>query len=234
MKIDSINSLLDSNFKIESIKAILLDFGGVIYDIAPERTVKTFYKMAAKNSTYKTLSAVNYDTLPYLSDYESGLINSEQFRQKSATTLGIDVCKEIDEAWNETLVDLKPNAIDSIIKMSNYYDLFLLSNTNEIHFNYFAPRCKELFSRFKKLFLSYKMGVHKPDKEIFLKAANEIELNPQNILFIDDSSANIVAAASLNFMALRVDPAENAIMKLSELLHTVKSSSHISMEFSTR
>lgn len=203
------------------IKALLLDFGGVLYDIAPERTISEFMKLSAPNSKFRELTAYNYSTMPFLSEYEKGAISTELFRQQAADLLGIAPSIAIDKAWNQTLLGVKSNMDRVLEELAAEYPLYLLSNTNELHHNYFAEECDIIFKPFKKCYFSYQIKMHKPDSSIFLAVANDLSLEPKDILFADDMRDNIEAAKQLGFNTYQVDEKQNSLYNLLNYLHSV-------------
>ena len=203
------------------IKALLLDFGGVLYDIDPQRTINEFMKLSTPNSKFRELTEYNYSTMPFLSEYEKGAISSEQFREQAAALLGIAPSIAIDNAWNQTLLGIKANMDRVLEELAADYPLYLLSNTNEIHHNYFAEECDIIFKSFKRCYFSYQMEMHKPDSSIFLAVAKDLSLEPKDILFADDMQANIDAANQLGFNTYKVDEQSNSMYNLSNYLHSV-------------
>ena len=203
------------------IKALLLDFGGVLYDIDPQRTINEFMKLSTPNSKFRELTEYNYSTMPFLSEYEKGAISSEQFREQAAALLGIAPSIAIDNAWNQTLLGIKANMDRVLEELAADYPLYLLSNTNEIHHNYFAEECEVIFKTFTRCYFSYQMNIHKPDLDIFTNISNELSIAPNEILFADDMQANIDAANQLGFNTYKVDEQSNSIYNLSNYLHSV-------------
>ncbi len=203
------------------IKALLLDFGGVLYDIDPQRTINEFMKLSAPNSKFRELTEYNYSTMPFLSEYEKGAISSEQFREQAAALLGIAPSIAIDNAWNQTLLGIKANMDRVLEELAADYPLYLLSNTNEIHHNYFAEECEVIFKTFTRCYFSYQMNIHKPDLDIFTNISNELSIAPNEILFADDMQANIDAANQLGFNTYKVDEQSNSMYNLSNYLHSV-------------
>jgi HAD superfamily hydrolase (TIGR01509 family) len=70
-------------------------------------------------------------------------------------------------------------------------------------------------------FVSCRMGLRKPDPEIFLRAARELGLQPEQCLFIDDRANNCDAARGVGMRALHFQgdvPALRAELKRLELL----------------
>jgi putative hydrolase of the HAD superfamily len=55
---------------------------------------------------------------------------------------------------------------------------------------------------FDKQYLSYEIGLRKPNKNIYEYVLNDIQKQPQECLFIDDSFANIKGAESAGIQTL--------------------------------
>ena len=80
--------------------------------------------------------------------------------------------EQVENAWNAMLVDLPQSRLDYIKNLKNNYQIFLLSNTNEIHIKAFRKNIGEekwiaFSSLFDKMYLSHQIGVRKPNKEDF-------------------------------------------------------------------
>ncbi|WP_225429994.1 HAD-IA family hydrolase [Deinococcus detaillensis] len=68
------------------------------------------------------------------------------------------------------------------------------------------------------------LGVHKPEAEVFLLAAQVLEVEPAAVLFLDDKLENVLAARAVGMRAELVDlsgQAEGAIWELEEVLKLV-------------
>lgn len=72
-----------------------------------------------------------------------------------------------------------------------------LSNLDRFNGEYF--KAKGHFKDFDRLFFSYEMEMVKPNNKIFLKIIKDLELDPREILFIDDQPDNIEAAKKFSF-----------------------------------
>ena len=71
---------------------------------------------------------------------------------------------------------------------------------------------------FKEVFLSYRLNLSKPGKEVFLKVIEKAGFDPQESLFIDDARANIETAASVGFKTLFYDVNKNLEEELAKIL----------------
>jgi putative hydrolase of the HAD superfamily len=82
------------------------------------------------------------------------------------------------------------------------YRLYLLSNTNPIIMDWalsadFPANGRILSDYFDKMYLSFQMGITKPDRRIFDRMIADAGMIPSETLFIDDSPANVATAARL-------------------------------------
>ena len=93
------------------------------------------------------------------------------------------------------------NADDVAWLRSEGYRVFLLSNGNDLHFD-FINRKYGLDAHFERLFLSQRMHMAKPEESIFLEVVQTIAAgwngdgvyNPHCTLFVDDIETNRRAA----------------------------------------
>lgn len=63
------------------------------------------------------------------------------------------------------------------------------------------------------VFLSFEMGLKKPNVEIFRKVLDSVPFKPEEILFIDDLDLNIDAASSLGIKTCKISGKELAKIK---------------------
>ena len=77
-----------------------------------------------------------------------------------------------------------------------HHRLMLLSNTNELHYEYLAER-SSLESLFDEIILSYKVNCQKPHRQIYEILIEKADCDPREILFIDDLAENIEGAKEL-------------------------------------
>ena len=189
-------------------KFIIFDLGGVIIDIDFDRTFQAFGKLSGKPK--EELAKATFLTKAY-EKYESGLISDNEFRSEIRFKLNINSSdSEIDDAWNALLLDFNPLALAEIQNMSGKTPLFLLSNTNRIHFQYCNQMLhnqlggSDFHSLFDKLFLSYEMGCRKPGDDIYNQVIEVLDCQPNEILFIDDMEANIEVANRIGFQTIHL------------------------------
>ena len=116
----------------------------------------------------------------------------EEVRQMTATNADDEA---IIHAWNVLLTPVTENRLQRLRELREKgHRLFLLSNTNDMHWQYCGH---QLDGCFERVFLSYEMRLAKPDTAIFAEVLRQAEIDASDTLFIDDNADNIAAAASL-------------------------------------
>ena len=186
--------------KRKGIKNLIVDFGGVLIDLDRQRCLENFRELGLPDVEH-TLDL--YHQQDFFQQYERGLISSADFRNVIREKIGRDVADaRIDAAWNSFLVSIPTYKLDLLLALRKDYVVYLLSNTNEIHWEWscehaFPYKAFRVEDYFEHIFLSYEMKMAKPDEEIFRKVLDDAGLDPKETFFIDDSEANCLTARSL-------------------------------------
>jgi putative hydrolase of the HAD superfamily len=206
---------------MSNYKAVLLDFGNVIININPELTIEAFSEISG-NSVERIRQKITNSQL--FRRYESGMFDDDEFREIVRQTIGYPFSdQEIDWAWNRLLLDVPNKRVELLLELKGRYPLYLLSNTNNIHINasnqIFQSRhgISSIEILFDKLFLSYEMGLWKPDEEIYLKVLEEIGMPATDVLFIDDNELNIQSAKEIGFQTILHDPQSRDLTEYFDL-----------------
>jgi putative hydrolase of the HAD superfamily len=124
------------------------------------------------------------------------------------------------------LLDIPQHRVDFLREVAKKYRIFLLSNTNSIHVTEFTRMNDKVFGKgvfesiFEQHYYSCKMGMRKPDAEIFEYVLSENNLDRTKTLFIDDSIQHVegVKAVGLTADWLRVENGESIEEKFAGLL----------------
>ena len=183
------------------IKNIIFDLGGVILDI--DETV--VYKELEKLGINTTELAHSKEFIELMSKFDTGVYTAPTFRKKTKALLGLDKMtdKRFDDIWNAMLLDIPRERIEAIEKVKKHYKIFLMSNTNVIHYDLYIRDLQlrfgynEFDELFHKSYFSFAEHLEKPDPRFFELILDHEQLLPEETLFIDDSKKNIEAAQSL-------------------------------------
>ena len=81
------------------------------------------------------------------------------------------------------------------------FPLFLLSNTNALHFDYIKERFGLILEPFRAFILSYRVGSRKPEPAIYQSLIRQAGRPPEEILFLDDKVSFVAGALSQGLTA---------------------------------
>ena len=95
------------------------------------------------------------------------------------------------------------------------YKVCLLSNLKEIDYEKFLQNFDT--SIFDEMFLSYKLGMLKPDDNIYQYVIDKLKASPEDIYFFDDNKENVDSAIRNGIQAYQVTGL-NIKEKISEIL----------------
>jgi len=209
---------------VKTIRNIIFDLGGVILNINPLLTVEAFHKLGW-NDFYKGDNQSLNKELFY--NLEKGNSSPEVFRNTVRQMIDKQMTdEEIDLAWTAMILDIPADRVSYLIELKKSYRLYLLSNTNEIHRIKFHRSFKEdfgysFYDLFEHNFYSHKMGMRKPNPQIYVQALKEANLNPEETLFIDDMVENIAVAKTTGMNVLHIEPG-TLLEKLPGYLEGIK------------
>ena len=181
----------------KNIKNIVFDLGGVLIDLDFKSAINGLQKAGFAN-VKEQLQA--FDREGIFQKFELGEISADEFRASIRKNSSVSLTdEEVDSLWNLMLLEIPREKLELILDLRSKYMVYLLSNTNSIHWDYV---CKNAFNYrgfrmddyFEETFLSYEMHLAKPDKAIFEKMLQDANLLPEETLFIDDLEANCKAA----------------------------------------
>ena len=154
------------------IKNIVFDLGGVLCGLDAERCIRAFHQIGAEEVA---VYVEEHRVEDLFLQSELGYITTEEFCEevRRITQRPIDD-EKIVWAWNELLTGITPERRQAVVELSKKYRLFVLSNTNDMHWKKWEassllPLKGEVFKDgvFEKCFLSYELHLAKPQREIF-------------------------------------------------------------------
>ena len=159
------------------IKAIIFDFGNVIYKLDRYSFLKEISKLTGVSKL--ELISLFYESSDIMKLYQSGHINSDQFLDKILAKYNINISRDelIDLYASDFLIPIEKN-LDLVRRLKPNYKLGLLSNTNELDFKHGIKKCS-IIDLFDAITLSFEVGYIKPEREIYLDILNKLNLIPE-------------------------------------------------------
>lgn len=182
------------------IQNLLIDFGGVIIDLNRARCIDGL-RRAGAGQLAGLLNDFHQEGL--FMQYELGRISTAEFRAHIRSCCSNSLSDtQIDALWNSFLVGIPAGKLELLLRLRKRYRLYLLSNTNELHWEWscahaFTWQGHQVTDFFDRIYLSYRMQMAKPDISIFQSVLADAGLRPEETLFLDDSEVNCMAARSL-------------------------------------
>ena len=181
------------------IEVVYFDLGKVIVDFDHSRAAQELLKVTPLS--LKEAMAVLSDG-ELVSEYETGRLSSQEHYRKVCRRLQMEVSIEkFRELWGSMFLP-EPLLSESFLQdLKKRYRLMLLSNTNEIHFDFLIEHYP-ILRMIEERLLSYQAGCMKPEARIFELAIKKAGVAPESIFFIDDRLENIEAAQRAGIQAL--------------------------------
>ena len=109
--------------------------------------------------------------------------------------------EEFVDIWN-SLLSTKETIVPLVRRLKLRHHLVLGSNTDAIHFAHAVERFPVL-KDFEQYFLSYEMGLFKPDPAFFHYILKTLDNRPTDCIFIDDRAENVETALAVGIPSYR-------------------------------
>jgi glucose-1-phosphatase len=190
------------------IRNIIFDLGNVLVNVEYARFQRKIFDCGVDEQKYNNFfMGGSYRLLRY----ESGEISSDEFVTRCITGLELKLKPdEFSDAFNDMFSEIKP--MSEIVKKlaeEGKYNLFLLSNTSPLHFEFIKQKY-EFVNLLHKFGLSYEMKALKPESVIYQKAIEHLGIKPEESLFIDDLKENCEGAEKFGIKTICYDKNNHA------------------------
>lgn len=179
------------------MKLLVFDMGHVFVDFEWDVVCEGFCRVSGKSREelrrdFRRVAGLGY---------ESGMISTADFLSELNQYLGTRIDLEQFKAlWTVTFRENVEMA-ELLSKLKERLPLYLLSNTNEIHFEH-LERSFNVTRHFAEVILSYKVGCSKPDPGIYHEVLRRCALPAEACLFVDDLEPNVEAAKALGMQTI--------------------------------
>ena len=193
---------------------LLIDFGGVLTTSVWDSFADFCREKKLEEDAVKRLFREDPEALAELRGLETGQLSEDEFELRFAKRLGLGEASDLIDSMfrgmrpDELMVAATRDARSSGIRTG------LVSNSWSTS-HYDRDLLAELFDA---VVISAEVGMHKPQPEIYLLAADRLGLAPARCVFVDDLRENCAGAEAVGMTAiLHRDPAET-IARMEELL----------------
>ena len=202
-------------------RAVIFDMGGVLVDLDIDGCKTAFKRILDYQKIDEIIDPCHQKGI--WGDLEEGVLSADEFRKivLSGSRPGA-VPQEVDEAMSYILMGIEPYKVELLRKMAESYDLYMLSNNNEISIKrsskMFADAGIPMEKIFRKCFLSYQMKALKPSATFYKRVMEEIGRPSDELLFIDDSQKNVDGAIAAGLPAVYYKPGSDLAAMLADVL----------------
>ncbi len=208
-----------------AIRAVLWDFGGVLTD-SPFDAFRDYERAHTLPPNFiRSLNARNPDTNAW-ARFERSEISLEEFdvafaaeaREAGHAVRGCEVVKLL-------YGPIRPEMVEAMRRCGRYYRNACLTNNVNAGSGHGLPtsdaRAAEvarILAMFDVVIESRKVGARKPDPAFYRIALDNLEIEPQQAVYLDDLGINLKPARALGMHTIKVDESSEALTALEDLL----------------
>jgi len=193
------------------IHFVLFDLGGVLIDPGGVGPMRELSGIRSDEELWARWLGCRW-----VRRFEAGGCTPEEFAAGVVADWDLDLAPAdfLEEFSDWTGVPL-PGASELVVAVEAAVPVGCLSNTNATQWaaTYDAM---PLTGAFAHRFLSFELGMVKPDREIFDAVAARLPVPRTHVLFLDDNTANVGAAAAAGYVARRVRGVDEARTAVTE------------------
>ena len=181
------------------VDVVVFDLGGVLAQFGGVERMRALSGIDDDEEIWR-----RWLTCDWVRRFERGGCSPEDFAAGVVGDWGLDVTAErFLTEFGTWLVGPLPGAQQLVAEVKSTVPVAVLSNTNKVHWDAGAGAWP-LLELFDHAFLSFELGMVKPDPEIFVHVVDALGVAAQRVLFLDDNRLNVDQARHVGMRAERV------------------------------
>jgi glucose-1-phosphatase len=181
-------------------KWLVFDLGGVLVEYIGGGRLKGWMRHPVNDVELSRLWLFS----PTVRALESGRLGGAEFARDIIEELDLDVPIDMFlEEFPGFVTGYYPGAEEMLTTLSAKLPLAMLSNTNSLQWERLIQTTSTA-SLFRRVFLSFRTGYLKPDRDAFAFVIKELGCEPGQIVFFDDNPANVRGALDVGIYAVHV------------------------------
>jgi glucose-1-phosphatase len=195
----------------DPVELVLFDLGGVLIELAGVRPMLELTGIESEEELWR-----RWLTCRWVRRFESGACSETEFAAGVVADWQLDISPAAFlDAFRSWPVGPLPGAAELVAQTRSSVATGCFSNTNALHWHD-RISAWPLTSLFDHRFLSFELGLLKPDVGAFAQVADMVQVRASRVLFLDDNAMNVAGAASAGFQAIRVAGVDEARQRLAE------------------
>lgn len=201
------------------IKLFVFDLGKVILPFEHRQIAVKLHEASMIRDRFKPDDVFQFlfdHSRGFVNVYEEGRTTSRDFFMKLRERYKLDLeFEEFKEIWNNIFEeDPAVNEVILYLKKKGY-PVFLLSNTNEMHFTYIMEKYP-IINYLDEWILSFEVGAKKPSARIYDTIFEKKTVERHEVIYIDDIPEYIEAAAARGIPGIVYRKAEDIWKVINE------------------
>ena len=192
---------------------MLFDFGGVLTTPVWDSFASFCRTEGLDPDAIKNLFRTDPEALKDLRGLETGTLSESEFEATFGKRLGLENPDGLIDSMFAGMKPLEP-MVEAVrrIRASDLLTGLVSNSWSTAHYD------RELLAElFDAVVISAEVGLHKPQPEIYLVAAERLGIEPAQCLFVDDLKENCEGAEAVGMTAIRHRDAPETIARLAEL-----------------
>ncbi len=194
------------------IRALALDLGNVLVQVDHLRFCRRLADLAGLTPQEVYVRVFESNLEP---GFDTGRLSAEDFHQRVMEHFGVALpFAQFCSWWNDIFAPMAGMA-ELVSRLAARYPLYLVSNTNTLHFAHIRENYEAL-GHFQKFILSFEVGSRKPEPGIYQALIRQTGLPPSQTLFVDDKPAFVAAARQQGLTAWQFTSAAGFVRELQD------------------
>jgi len=184
---------------VGAIELVLFDLGGVLVELRGVTSMAELSGIADEDELWRRWLDCRWVRM-----FESGECGPEEFSRGVVDDWRLAVePSEFLDVFAKWPTGPMEGAEDLVSDVATRVEVGCLSNTNALHWDGQVEHWP-LIAHFDPCLLSHRLGLVKPDREVFERVAEVLHVEPIHVLFLDDNLVNVESARSVGFRGQHV------------------------------
>ncbi len=182
-----------------AVDIILFDLGGVLVDFGGVGPMRELSGIESDDELWR-----RWLTCRWVRSFERGGCSAEEFAAGVVGDWDLPITPdEFLDGFSTWLGGPLAGSDELVGAVRSLVPVGCLSNTNSLHWDQHFSQWP-LLDMFDRRFLSFELGMLKPDREVFDRVAELLAVPTNRILFLDDNELNVEGATAAGFRARHV------------------------------
>ena len=196
----------------DRVDLVLFDLGGVLIELTGVPVMLELTGIESEEELWR-----RWLTCRWVRRFESGGCSEAEFAAGVVADWQLELSPAAFlGAFRDWPVGPLPGAAELVAQTRARVATACFSNTNALHWHD-RIGAWPLVGLFDQRFLSFELGLLKPDQAAFAQVASLLDVPADRVLFLDDNALNVAGATETGFQAVRVDGVDDARRRLTEL-----------------